>query len=57
MEENLEPSKEIYKDISEKTNKFNSEEIKKPESEKLLDLNENNNNSQNNSSPKLDKKK
>ena len=56
MEENLEPSKEIYRDISEKTNKLNSEEKKEPESEKVLDLNENNINSQNNSSPKLDKK-
>ena len=56
MEENLEHSKEINKDISEKTSKFNSEEIKETESENVLDLNENNINSQNNSSPKPEKK-
>ena len=56
MEENLEPKNKATNEISDNTNKFNSEEKKEPKSE-LLDTKGNNSISQNNSSPKIDLKK
>ena len=50
MEENLEQNKEV----SDNTNKSNSEEIKEPKSEKEINMHENNDNSQNNSASKVD---
>ena len=56
MEENLEPNNGVNNEISFKTNKSNSEEIKVPESEKDLNLNEKSPESQNNDAPEVDKK-
>ena len=53
MEENLDINNEVNKEITEKTSKSNSEEIKEPKSE-VLDIKENNSTSQNNSAPKVD---
>ena len=53
MEENLEPNNKAANEISDNATKSNSEEIKEPKSE-LLDIKENNSNSQNNSVPKVD---
>ena len=39
MEENLDKNKEVNKEISDNTTKTNSEEIKKPKSEKVIDMN------------------
>ena len=54
MKENLEKNNEVFKDISYNSNKSNSQEIKKPTSEKTTIMNENNAQSQNNSAPKVD---
>ena len=56
MEENLETSNEVKNELSDKTNKSNSEEIKEVKSEKDFNMNGSNSNSQNNSAPKFDKK-
>ena len=56
MEENLDENNEFNKEISDKTTKANSEEVKEPKSE-LLDHKGNNSISQNNSVPKIDLKK
>ncbi|WP_288246322.1 DUF2996 domain-containing protein [uncultured Prochlorococcus sp.] len=53
MEENLDINNEVNKEITEKTSKSNSEEIKEPKSE-VLDIKENNSTSQDNSAPKVD---
>ncbi len=52
MQENLEPNNEV----SENTNKFKSDEIKDPKSEKFINTNEINIKSQNNSDPKINLK-
>ena len=54
MEENLEPNSEVNNEISNKTNKSNSEEIKVPKTEQVPNLNENNANSQNNSASNVE---
>ena len=58
MEENLEPNNEVNNEvnneISDNTSKSNSEQIKKSTSEKVINIPENNANSQNNSAPKVD---
>ena len=48
MEENLDQTNEIYE-----KNKSSAEEIKKPTSDKVTNVNENDTNSQNNSDPKI----
>jgi len=53
MEENLDKNNAINKEISDKTTKSNSEEIKEPKSE-VLDIRGNNSISQNNSAPKVE---
>ena len=53
MEENLEPNNEL----SENTSKSNSEEIEEPNPEEVINMIENNPESQNNSVPKVDLKK
>ena len=53
MEENLDKNNENNKEISDKTTKSNSEEIKEPKSE-VLEIKGNNSISQNNSAPKVD---
>ena len=57
MEENLEPNNEANNLTSDKNLKSNSEEIKKTTSEKVINVNENKANSQNNSAPKTEIKK
>ena len=54
MEENLEPIKEVNNEISDNNNRSNSEEVKDTKSEKNIDLNANTDESQNNSTPKVD---
>ena len=54
MEENLEPNTNLNNEISENNNKFNMEEIKEPKSEKIININENKANVQNNSVSKVD---
>ena len=54
MEENLEPNNEANNLTSDKNLKSNSEEIKKTTSEKVINVNENKANSQNNSAPKTE---
>ena len=54
MEENLEPNTNLNNEISENNNKFNMEEIKEPKSEKIININENKANEQNNSVSKID---
>ena len=54
MEENLEPNNKINKAITDKTNMPNPEEIKQTKSEEIINNNENNIKSQNNSVPKID---
>ena len=49
MEENLDPNREVNNELSDKSSKINSEEIKDPTSEKVININENNANSQTNS--------
>ena len=57
MEENLEPNTEVIKEISDKSNKPDSEGIKESITEKVTNTDENIPNSQNNSDPKVDLKK
>ena len=54
MEENLDPTIDINKKISNNTNKSKSEEIKEPSSEKLNNNSKDNTNPQNNSAPNLE---
>ena len=54
MEENLEPTIKLNNEISNNTNKSNSEEIKEPSSEKLININNDIAKSQNNSAPKME---
>ena len=42
MEENLDKNNEVNKEISNNTTKSNSEEIKEPKSEKVINMNTNN---------------
>ena len=51
MEENLDKNNEVNKEISEKTTKSNSEEIKEPKSDKDINMDINNGNSKSNSAP------
>ena len=53
MEENLDKNNEVNKEISENTTKSNSEEIKKPKSENVIDMDINNGNSESNSSSEV----
>ena len=57
MEESLEPNTEVINEISDKSNKPDSEGIKESITEKITDTDENIPNSQNNSAPKVDLKK
>ena len=57
MEESLEPNTEVIKEISDKSNKPDSEEKKESITEKVTNSDENIPNSQNNSAPKVDLKK
>ena len=57
MKENLEPDNKDTNEISDNAIKSNTEEIKEPNSEKVIDKNESNSISQNNSAPKVDLKK
>ena len=57
MEENLEPNTEVIKEISDKSNKPDSEEKKESITEKVTNSDENIPNSQNNSALKVDLKK
>ena len=57
MEENLESNNKVTNEISENANESTSEEIKGSKSEKVIDINDNNSTSQNNSAPKVDLKK
>ena len=54
MEDNIEPIKEVNNEISDNNNRSNSEEVKDTKSEKNIDLNANTDQSQNNSTPKVD---
>ena len=56
MEENSEPNNIVNKEISNNTNKSNTEEIKEPLSEKVSNINKNIPNLKSDSAPKLDKK-
>ena len=42
MEENLDKNNEVYKEISDNTTKSNTEEIKEPKSEKVINMDTNN---------------
>jgi len=53
MEENLEPNNNVNNEISDKNTESHSKEIKEPPSEKVVEANLNNSNSQNNSVPKV----
>jgi len=53
MEENLDKNNELNKDISDNTIKSNSEEIKEPKSEKVINMDINNGNSESNSASKI----
>ena len=53
MAENLESNNQVNNEISDKTNTPNQEEIKETPPEKVIGINENNTNSQNNSAPKV----
>ena len=57
MEESLEPNTEVIKEISDKSNKPDSEEKKESITEKVTNSDENIPNSQNNSAQKVDLKK
>ena len=57
MEESLEPNTEVIKEISDKSNKPDSQVIKESITEKITNTDENIPNSQNNSAPKVDLKK
>ena len=52
MEENLDKNNKVNKEISDNTTKSNSEEIKGPKSEKVININVNNANSESNSASK-----
>ena len=56
MEENLEPIKELNKEISDNNNRSNPEEIKDTKSEKTVNSTANTNKSQNYSTPKVELK-
>ena len=56
MDEDLKPNNEVNVETSDKTNKSNSEEKKDTKSEEVLNINQNNPNSENNTAPKIDKK-
>jgi len=49
MEENLDKNNEVNKEISDNTTKSNSEEIKEPKSEKVINMDKNNGDSDSNS--------
>ena len=53
MEENLDKNNEVNKEISDNTTKPNSEEIKEPKSEKVINLDISNGNSESNSATKV----
>ena len=53
MEENLEPNNADNNEISDNTEKSNSDEIKQPSSENVINNIENNSNSQNNKTPNV----
>ena len=53
MEENLDKNNELNKEISENTTKSNSEEIKEPKSEQVINFDISNGNSESNSAPKV----
>ena len=53
MEENLDKNNEVNKEISNNTTKPNSEEIKGPKSEKVINMDINNENLQSNSAPNV----
>ena len=53
MAENLEPNNKVNNEISDKINTSNQNEIKDIPTKKVVDMNENNTDSQNNSDPKL----
>ena len=57
MEESLEPNTEVIKEISDKSNKPDSEGIKESITEKVTNTDENISKSQNNSAPTVDLKK
>ena len=54
MSENLEPKDKVNDEIHDNTNKPFKEELKETPREKVIEMNENNTNSQNNSAPKVD---
>jgi len=56
MEENLDINTEVNKEIFDNPTKSNSEEIKEPKLEKVIDMDIKNSNSESNSSSKVDKK-
>ena len=56
MEENFDKNNEVNKEISNNTIKSNSEEIKEPKSEKVINMDINNGNSPSNSASKDDRK-
>jgi len=56
MEENLDTNNEVNKEKSDNTTKSNSEEIKEPKSEKVINMDINNGNSESNSASKVVKK-
>ena len=53
MEENLDKNNEVNKEISENTTKLNSEEIKEPKSEKVINMDINIGNSESDSASKV----
>ena len=53
MEENLDKNNEVNTEISDNSTKLNSEEINKPKSEKAINIDINNGNSENNSASKV----
>ena len=53
MEENLDKNNEVNKEISDNTTKSNSEEIKEPKSEKVINMDTNNSNSEGDSASKV----
>ena len=56
MAENLDPNNKVNHEISDDTIKSNAEELKQPKSEKVVIMNEDKANSQNNVAPKIDLK-
>ena len=56
MEENLVPNSEVNKEITDETKKLNSEEKIDLKSDKVININENNPNLENNSASIVDKK-